>query len=433
MGFRRITKKSLRYLAPTLLVLLIIPFTSKRDDHQHFEESDERSLRCAICLHGYDSMEKGYVTGYAYETLKMFTDYINNKAEIFISEEKEACIDSLLADSLDMVVVPYERTDLPEELSSSIPLDSTIMWVYRSSRNNHKVVNQWLRSFSESESHDSVRTRFFDCYNPYRKTRKGKALISPYDDLFRKYASAAGFDWRLVASIAWSESRFRIQSKSPRGARGLMQMVPRTADRFGVESHLDPEENIKAGTEYLAHLRRTFRNQAANEDELDKFTLAAYNAGEGRILDCSNFAKSIGVDCAYWDSLKTVFPKMSVDSAEFMEGIKLGKFYGIETTAYVDAVLGVFRRFRGMSPQAGDAPLGAGELNMIDSLIVLGDSLGIFSPAENPEASLMGPDSLGRVNPGNEETRNQEEEHDDDVGEKVSGQDGGKIEVHGDE
>jgi membrane-bound lytic murein transglycosylase F len=62
--------------------------------------------------------------------------------------------------------------------------------------------------------------------------------ISPYDDLIRKYSEEIGWDWRLLASMIYQESRFLPDAQSWAGADGLMQLMPNTARRFGVNEHL---------------------------------------------------------------------------------------------------------------------------------------------------------------------------------------------------
>ena len=72
--------------------------------------------------------------------------------------------------------------------------------------------------------------------------------------------------------------------------------LPSTAAKMGYTDLFNPEESIKAGTEYLLLLQNMFRGKAADKNELYKFTLAAYNAGEGRIMDCIRYAESVGAD-----------------------------------------------------------------------------------------------------------------------------------------
>ena len=110
-----------------------------------------------------------------------------------------------------------------------------------------------------------------------------------YDELILKYARANRLDARLLKSIIAAESEFALAAVSPRGARGLMQVMPRTAEEVGVprERLSDPEFNIAAGAAYLALLFaaawRRYKLKGVRYHEaplwLKQRIIAAYNAG----------------------------------------------------------------------------------------------------------------------------------------------------------
>jgi hypothetical protein len=100
------------------------------------------------------------------------------------------------------------------------------------------------------------------------------------DSLIRKVAVEFGHDPHLLKAIVHVESRFNPGAVSPKGAIGLMQVIPATGQRFGLDNPrrqlLQPEQNLRAGAKYLSFLRERFA------DRLD-LVLAAYNAGEGAV------------------------------------------------------------------------------------------------------------------------------------------------------
>ena len=125
--------------------------------------------------------------------------------------------------------------------------------------------------------------------------------ISQYDDIFREEVVMLGWDWRMLASIVWNESRFNNEVVSSQGARGLMQFMPRTAARFGLEGDevVDPKKSIDAGVEYLKFLERRF-DEIEDRDERIKFVLAGYNAGPGHVRDAMALAEKYGYDPHVW-------------------------------------------------------------------------------------------------------------------------------------
>jgi len=97
-----------------------------------------------------------------------------------------------------------------------------------------------------------------------------------YDKLIVAAAKKFDVDAALVSAVIKAESDFNAREVSNKGARGLMQLMPATAERFGVRNSFDPEANINAGTRYLRWLLDNFENNA-------DLAVAAYNAGEGNV------------------------------------------------------------------------------------------------------------------------------------------------------
>lgn len=103
--------------------------------------------------------------------------------------------------------------------------------------------------------------------------RKASGEFSP---AVERHARAHGLDPDLVHAVIRAESAYRPAAVSPKGAVGLMQVMPATGRRFGVDDLESPENNLRAGTAYLRHLLDRFNNVS--------LALAAYNAGEGAVV-----------------------------------------------------------------------------------------------------------------------------------------------------
>lgn len=353
MGLKRVTKKFLKYLIPIFLVLLIIPFTDRRAHKRKDNPFGSGKVRCTIALGNYARLSKGFLAGYHYEMLKAFVGSIGDTALISIGREGACYTDSVLADRVDILVVPGNEYSEVAGLHAWSLGDTDIVWVMKDSPSLNSEYAHWLIDFNGSSLQASTRERFFNGFNPYRKgTGRNREIISPYDAILKKNAERLGWDWKMLAAMVWAESKFRIDARSPRGATGLMQVMPSTAQSFGVEDLLDPEENIKAGTALLGRLQRMYSDVAADRDELTKMTLAAYNAGQGRISDCIRVARSQGIDPSTWSNLCSIIPLMSQDVDTLLQqDLVYGPFKGKETIAYVKAVLNQYDIFRGLPPR----------------------------------------------------------------------------------
>jgi hypothetical protein len=102
------------------------------------------------------------------------------------------------------------------------------------------------------------------------------AVVAPYREIVKAAAARYAVDEELIASVIAAESNFDPKAISKKNARGLMQLLPETAARYGVKDIFDPHENIDAGTHYLSELLKQYNNDLA-------LALAAYNAGPEKV------------------------------------------------------------------------------------------------------------------------------------------------------
>ncbi|MDJ0944969.1 MAG: transglycosylase SLT domain-containing protein [Kiloniellales bacterium] len=131
---------------------------------------------------------------------------------------------------------------------------------------------------------------------PFHRFQEAEAL-------FRKYGARYGFDWLLLASFAYQESRLDQGARSPAGAVGIMQVLPSTArdPAVGIPDIERLEDNVHAGTKYLAVLRdRYFADPALDPFERSLFTMAGYNAGPNRVNRLRRRAADRGLDPDRW-------------------------------------------------------------------------------------------------------------------------------------
>ena len=324
------------------------------DTASHDETYEGKAIRCIIDIDRSLPEGAGYKTGFSYDLLSEFAEAAEAK-DITIRTAGKGCdwIDSLKCGTADIVVIPAtEKIDDPEIILSR-RLDNTVWAVDRKDLVKVKELNGWIARFSNSDEYGRLRNRYEQSRNdPFKALSDGKTVsgISPYDRLIKKYAAKIGWDWRMLAAVIWQESKFSIDTKSHRGATGLMQVMPSTAEYYGISNLLDPEENIKAGTMHLDRLQKMYSGAGMSEEEKIKFILASYNAGEGRIADCRNFAASLDMDNTVWDNILRIIPEMREDSILDVDCVKFGKFNGTETITYVDNIMRIYSAFCEVCP-----------------------------------------------------------------------------------
>lgn len=315
----------------------MVSLASCREDAWH----DGTPLLGAISLEGQGG--RALLCGYNYELLGRFARSTGRTAEVRLAGRMEQVLDSLRSGSLDVVIFPYRDSVSTDSTLVQMPSDSCGVWVFAASRAvEAEKATQWLKEFRSRADYPLIRQPFFDVYNPLK--RVSADFISPYDSLLRVYADTLGWDWKMLAAVIYQESKFHIEARSPRGAAGLMQIVPGNAKSFGCRNTLDPEENIRAGVALLRAIEKRYRHVAAGPDELSKFTLAAYNAGTGRLRHCINYARHNGADVSRWENVAAVIPAMQSDSTA--NAFKSGR----ETISYVRRVRAFHQRYRHICP-----------------------------------------------------------------------------------
>ena len=301
----------------------------------------------AISLTGQEPGGASLLCGYNHFLLKGFASSSGRKAAIRLAGSRESVLDSLRSGSLDVVSFPYIDSLSRDSTLLVISVDSCGLWVFSAPGDKAERASKWLAEYRRSDGYATSREPYFNLYNPMK--RDSAAFLSPYDSLIRVYADTLGWDWRMLAALIYKESRFHIEARSQMGAEGLMQLRPRTARHFGCTDPLDPGQNISAGVKLLLSLRSRYSKMASGE-ELTKYTLAAYNAGTGRIKDCISHARHLGVDVSRWENVAEVIPQMQDDSIATLGHISLGRFDGRETVSFVRHIYSYTNRYRHICP-----------------------------------------------------------------------------------
>lgn len=204
------------------------------------------------------------------------------------------------------------------DVNTVLSVPQQIAWAVR--KNSTKLgeaIDQWLSKIKRQPT-------FMVIYNRYFKSPRtslihmqsdysslGGNKLSPYDEIIKTGAGKLGWDWRLLAAVVYQESKFNPGGESWAGARGLMQLMPQTAKRFGASDLTNPRESLKAGVNYLMYLEKYWGKRIPDQQERLKFVLASYNAGLSHILDARKLCAKYGKNEALWEDVEFFLLKKS--------------------------------------------------------------------------------------------------------------------------
>lgn len=194
---------------------------------------------------------------------------------------------------------------------------------------------------------------------------RSRQFIAKYGPVIEKYSNKYGFDWRLMLAVMKMESRFHPKAESHKGAEGLMQIMPYTQAQiaselgFSEEDFDKPHVNIKAGIYYFGKIYKSLGTHGITKKDGLKLTLAAYNAGRGRISDAQKIAQYMNDNPHQWLSVKSALPMMSRKYTAILQQIwddgrpNSGYFRNWKQTVnYVEDVMGYYKEYCKLLPPA---------------------------------------------------------------------------------
>lgn len=215
-------------------------------------------------------------------------------------------------------------------------------------------LDTWLASSREGE----VRSALIMAYDNGLETRgpsryqrvlaAGADSISSYDSLFQAHADSMAWDWKLLAAVAFKESRFDTAAVSRMGAGGLMQLMPATASLMGLTDSSGVDGHVLAATRYLDRLDRIWKRDITSPAQRLKFVLASYNAGPGHVKDAQRLAVELGMDPDRWDG-NVERAIVLLNRPRYFTGLAARNGYcrGQDTYWYVKDVTGLYSWLKG--------------------------------------------------------------------------------------
>ncbi|MCH7397443.1 transporter substrate-binding domain-containing protein [Belliella sp. DSM 107340] len=271
--------------------------------------------------------------------------------EQLISKVLEKKIDFTVADrDLALVNATYNNElDVSLEISELSP----VAWAVRPNAPSlEKVINSWIGKRKKSGYLATLYSKYFlNSKNSYYRSNSafsslGGNKISAYDDIIKTAAENLGWDWRLLASLVYKESGFNPEATSYAGATGLLQLMPVTLERFGVDNPNDPYQSLMGGVNFLKYLDKFWRERIPESNERIKFILASYNIGHGHVEDAWKLTMKYGKNPQYWEHVSH-FLKLKTDPEYYRDPIvRSGYAKGHIAVNYVDDILILYNSYR---------------------------------------------------------------------------------------
>lgn len=271
----------------------------------------------------------------------------------------EALIRRVAAGEIDLAAAPEDVAKLSASYYSNLavtpslgpPVD--VAWAVRkSSPQLRAALDAFIAEKREDGTLEEMYEKYFVDRRGFRERAESEYLssetgqLSPYDALFRQGAQALGWDWRLLASQAYQESRFDPTAESWAGAQGLLQLMPRTARAVGVSNSNDPAQNVQGATRFLGDLTTYWTERIPDPAQRLRFILASYNAGQGHVEDARRLAAARGGDPNQWEDVAYWLLQLSKRSVYTDPIVEHGFVRGMEPVQYVAVVLERFDHYR---------------------------------------------------------------------------------------
>lgn len=245
------------------------------------------------------------------------------------------------------------------DISVKVSLDQYSQWaVSLKSEGLAKVLNRWFADEAQDVS-EIFKKYYLLSKEDYFDSIKGmedlsrmsfaNGRISPFDNIFKEAGNKYGFDWRLLAAVAYVESHFKADTRSWAGALGLMQVMPRTARSMGYspDEMSNPVKNVDVAARTLSDLDKMLQKRIPDRAQRLNFILASYNSGPGHILDAIALAGKYGMDPRVWDGNVEKAAAMKSKPAYYQDPVvKNGYFRGQETVNFVRKVRSAYNIFK---------------------------------------------------------------------------------------
>ena len=270
----------------------------------------------------------------------------------------EELIEMVSEGLIDYTVVEKNVAEINERFYDNIDISTDLSYTQKiafglrkSSALLNARLNDWMQSFMVQAKYKYVKHKYFDLaqvtirsQDEFSSLKGGQ--ISVFDEYFKEATQKYGWDWRLLASVAYQESKFNPDVVGFGGSYGMMQFMPEVGPAYGVYPDSPPKVQITGG---MNKLYKDFQNWKSIPDETQrvKFALASYNAGQGHILDAQRLAKKHGLNHLMWDeNVEVMLLNLSKQEYYRDEVVRNGSMRGTTTHKYVRSVMKRFEEWK---------------------------------------------------------------------------------------
>ncbi len=244
------------------------------------------------------------------------------------------------------------------DVSVPVSFSQRIAWaVNKDSGVLLEKINEWIESQKKTTDYYVIYNKYFQNKRYFNRRVNSEFYsltnnqISQYDEIIKQNALELGWDWRLLASLVYQESRFDTEANAWTGAQGLMQLMPRTAEELGVANSSEPIENINAGSKYLKSIYANFEEITDTVQRI-KFTMGAYNSGYYHIMDARKLAKLNNLNANIWDdNVNEMMLALSYPQSFNHPSVNYGYVNGIEPYNYVNQIFERYEHYKNFIKQ----------------------------------------------------------------------------------
>lgn len=277
-------------------------------------------------------------------TIENLIEMVSNKTINYtVCEEKVAKVYASYYDNIDF----------------SIPISDTINLTWAFHPDNARLkdsADAWLNNFIQTKEYKRLYKKYYIVSNSpvgfsntmdNRKQRR----LSKFDKTLKKVSRQYHWDWRLYGAIIYQESKFQDGLIGDGGSFGILQVMPGTAERFGIVEGMSGDEQIIHGAKLIRHIEKKYEKEVTDKEQLWKFIIASFHTGSGHVDDARIIATMVGKNPNVWDhNVDSCMVLKSMPKYYRLPEVKSGYHYGKQTLHYVNNVWNRYLHYRNVFP-----------------------------------------------------------------------------------